>query len=91
MKSIGFNNDLIFSIEPLVNSVRLIVTKASQEIACRKETIRKLNSFLEGDNEKIFKGRLQLSKLDQDIEVIINNIPIGKIPLYSFSQLLNKV
>ncbi|MNK17137.1 hypothetical protein D3C87_353210 [compost metagenome] len=91
MKSIGLNNNLIFSIEPLVNSVRLIVSEVDHEIACRKETIKNLNSFLESDNEKIFKGRLQLSKLDQDIEVIINKIPIGKIPLYSFSQLLNKV
>ncbi|SOD14202.1 hypothetical protein SAMN06297358_1455 [Pedobacter xixiisoli] len=90
MKSIGLNNNLIFSIEPLVNSVRLIVSEVDHEIACRKETIKNLNSFLEGDNENIFKGRLQLSKLDQDIEIIINKIPIGKIPLYSFSKLLNE-
>lgn len=81
MKIIGLNNDLELALEPLGNRLRLIIVKDDKELACRKEYVKNLQRFLMGDEEKLFKGRLQLFKFKDEVEIILNKMPIGKISL----------
>ncbi|MDQ8003502.1 MAG: hypothetical protein REI64_01810 [Pedobacter sp.] len=91
MKSISLNENLTLVIEPVENKIRLVVVKADNELACRIERVSKLKAFLAGNDQMLFKGRLQLVKLDGEVEIIVNKISIGRIALNSFSQLLSNI
>ena len=79
------------SFEPLGKIVRLIIAEADEELVCRKVTIKNLKIFLIADEPKIFRGRLQLCKRNNVIEVIMKDKPIAIISLSSFEQVLNKL
>ena len=79
------------SFEPLGKKVRLIIAAADEELVCRKETIKNLKNFLIADETKIFRGRLQLCKPDNVIEIIMKDKPIAIISFSSFERVLNKL
>ncbi|MFI5136853.1 MAG: hypothetical protein ACHQIM_03440 [Sphingobacteriales bacterium] len=62
METIKLNNDLLFSIEPYKNRVRLIVHKGEVENVCRIVDLKKLEHFIQNDDKSLFNGRLQLHK-----------------------------
>lgn len=88
MKTIRLNNDLELALEPLGDRVRLVIVKDDKELACRKEYVKNLQRFLIGDEEKLFKGRLQLFKFKDEVEIILNKITIGKISLSNLKAYL---
>jgi len=45
MLQLILNDKLILSFEPLGKKVRLIISEAEVELACRKETIKNLKKF----------------------------------------------
>ncbi len=55
-------NNYTLSIEIADEKVRLIVLKNDTEWVCRKVPIKQLISDLKGDQNQLFKGRLQLHK-----------------------------
>lgn len=83
------NDKLILSFEPLGRKVRLIIFEADVELACRKETIKNLQQFLAEDETKIFKGRLQLHKREDIIEVLLKSKPVAIVSLSAFKEALN--
>lgn len=91
MQNIILNERLTFSLESLDKKVRLIVFDADKELACRKETPKNLQKFLTVNEATLFKGRLQLNKYRDDIEVVIKGQPIAIIPLKTFGRALGEI
>ena len=91
MQRIALNDRLTLSFEPFGKKVRLIVATKDQELACRKETIKNLLSFLKLGETNIFKGRLQLNKHGEVIELNVKNKPIALVSSKDFEQILNNL
>jgi hypothetical protein len=91
MHQVLLNNTLTLSFEPLGKKVRLIISEADVELACRKETIKNLKHFLTEDEMKIFKGRLQLHKKGDIVEILLKDKPIAVVASIDFKQILNKL
>jgi hypothetical protein len=82
------NNELKFAIERDKKQVRLVVYKSEQEYVCRKESSGKLERFLRGDEDRIFKGRLQLCKNIDGIGIEIKGELVGVISINDFENYL---
>lgn len=89
MKQIVLNHHYMLSAEPDGKKVRLIVSMANVEVVCRKETLKNLTSFLKETEAKIFKGRLQLHKQEDVIEVIVKKERIAVISAMEFEKLIS--
>ena len=88
MRQIILNEKLTLSFEPIGKKVRLIISEADQELVCRKETIKNLQNFCNVDSTYLFKGRLQLHKHDEIIEIVIKNKPCAIIASNDFNNVL---
>ena len=91
MQRIILNEKYTLSFEPLGNRVRLIILEVDVELVCRKETIKNLTNFLLKNEEKIFKGRLQLYKHQNIIEVILKGKPIAIFSVKKLIAVLNNL
>lgn len=91
MQHIVLNEKYTLSFEPLSKKIRLIISEADEELVCRKETIKNLNSFLLKEEMKIFKGRLQLSKHKDIIEVIVKGKTIAILSSSNIKDVLNNL
>ncbi|PWS33569.1 hypothetical protein [Pedobacter paludis] len=91
MESISLDNNLKFSFEKLPHTIRLVISENDEEWVCRKEKLKKLFSFAEMDKEHLFKGRLQLYKSGDKINIQVKNELIGLISVGDFKQALNKL
>lgn len=67
--------------------LRLIVMKNGAEHVCRKEKLNVLHDLLTNGGH-LFKGRLQLIRSNNDIEVIVKNEKIGNVSVAAFEQFL---
>jgi hypothetical protein len=88
MNQINLSNNLVLSFEPLDKRVRLVVFSEGKELACRKETIKKLELFLATDETHLFKGRLQLNKKKDLINIVLKNQSVGVISSTELSKAL---
>lgn len=79
MTKLQLSMDLYFSVEPYEKKARLIVYQNKEELVCRKETFKNLESFLQTKEARIFKGRLQLNKINQQIHIEVKGEVIGSI------------
>ncbi|MFD0941192.1 hypothetical protein [Pedobacter boryungensis] len=91
MQQLILNEKLILSIESLGKKVRLIISELDTELACRKETIKNLERFLIEYEAKIFKGRLQLHKYNEIIEVVLKSKPIAVISSSDFKSIIDNL
>ncbi len=91
MQRIILNEKYTFSLELTGEKVRLILSEGDVELVCRKETIKNLRIFLLKDEFKIFKGRFQLNKHSDIIEVIMKDKPIAIISSIKLELLLNNL
>lgn len=91
MNKILLKDKVAFAIEPFEKKVRLVVYQNKQEWVCRKETIKHIETFLEKDEAYIFKGRLQLSKINSKIFVAVKKEVVGAIKQSEFESLLKKL
>lgn len=82
------NNELKFAIERDEKRVRLVVYKSGQEYVCRKENLSKLERFINSDECRIFKGRLQLCKNIDGIGIEIKGKFVGVISINDFENYL---
>ncbi len=89
MSPVRLNETHFFTIEHDGKTVRLIVTYGTNELVCRKETMSRLNRFCIERDSRIFKGRLQLIKIDKTISIEIKGSIIGKIATTLFLKYLN--
>jgi len=80
--------DIGFAIEPQDHRVRLILLQANKELACRKETTKRLQSFIDTDNETAFKGRLRLLTMDKQVAVYFKQTLVGHVNKEDFISIL---
>ena len=78
-----------FSIEPQGKRLRLVVYKAGVEKVCRLETRKNLEKFLLGDENHLFKGRLQLAKTADGVNIVVKGEPVGVIGGKNLMEALN--
>lgn len=91
MQQIILNEKYTLSFEPVGKKIRLAILEADVELVCRKETIKNLRDFMVKDELKIFKGRLQLNKQKDIIEVVMKDKPIAIVSAINFEQVLNNL
>ncbi|QIL42003.1 hypothetical protein G7074_23680 [Pedobacter sp. HDW13] len=91
MESIFLENNLKLSFEKLPHTIRLIISKNNEEWVCKKETLRKLFEFVNIDEAHIFKGRLQLIKINNHITLQVKSENISTILTKTFIEVLNKL
>lgn len=91
MENIILNDNLKLSFEKLPNIIRLVVSKDNEEWVCRKEKLKNLFSFLEFQQRRLFKGRLQLIKFDDKIEIQVKNKCVSSFSALLLEQTLNKL
>lgn len=91
MQQIILSEKLTLSFEPRGKKVRLIISEADEELVCRQETLRKLGDFVAVEQLHIFRGRLQLKKNNDIIEIIMNHKPIAIVSANNFKETLNRL
>lgn len=79
MHKLQFNNELEFAAEPYKGKLRLVVYQNRAQFVCETETIKKIEIFLKAKVARIFKGRLQLRKINRKIDVEVKGNKIGSI------------
>ncbi|MES2419175.1 MAG: hypothetical protein V4541_13390 [Bacteroidota bacterium] len=88
VESIYLKDKMTLVFEPLGKKLRLIVSSADVELACRKETLKNLDIFIKTEEIDIFKGRLQLKKHGAEIDIIVKNKIVQRIRTSEFSTTL---
>ena len=71
--------------------IRLSLNDGGDDLACRRETYSKLQHFINGDDRQLFKGRLQLCKDADKINILFKGQPMGKLSTSNFSLLINSI
>jgi hypothetical protein len=89
MSQLTLTNTLLFRLENNNKKIRLILTEGDIELACRKETLSNLRSFIRSDQESLFKGRLQLHRQDNAITITLKGQPAGVVTIAAFNKALN--
>jgi hypothetical protein len=86
--------DYLLKIEPekeKPSRLRLIIKQRGQELVCRKEGLNRLLDFIQGADEHLFKGRLQLSKAGSAINIYMKDNLIGSIEAHVLAEELNQL
>ena len=91
METISLQNDLKFSLEKLPHTIRLIISKDDEEWVCRKEKLKKLFKFTETEDEHVFKGRLQLFKSEDKVNIKVKNEFVATVLKDDFIRILNRL
>ncbi|MBB6002806.1 hypothetical protein [Arcicella rosea] len=78
-----------FNIFPHQEKLRLVVFTNDEEYVCRIESKKKLHHFLEEYDTRLFKGRLQLIKNQDDIAIQVKGKIVGELSIDVFTELLN--
>lgn len=71
--------------------VRIIVKQFGKELICRKEGINALLDFIYGGDDRLIKGKLQISKTKNAISIYMNGDIIGTIEARTLLEKLNKL
>jgi len=91
MITITLEHGFSFAMEHTGKRARLIIYKAGVENVCRMETFKNIERFIRSDDEKIFKGRLQLHKNSDEIVIEVKGEIAGTMTLEDFTSYLEKV
>ncbi len=91
MALVKLNDDMVFTIERTEKRVRLIVYKGGVENVCRMETFKNIERFILSDEDRIFKGRLQLHKNVAGIGIIVKGKLTGTINAKEFLNCLEEI
>ena len=85
------DNEWHIALEKWSDKLRIILLKQEEEIACRKETKKNLEKFIQTEGEVLFKGRIQLISENKRIQITLKKIFIGSISKSNFITLLTSV
>ena len=91
MLTLKINNGLNLGIERFEEKVRLVVLENKKELACRKETFGNLHKFIAANKAHAFKGRLQLFKHRDIINVEVKGEKLGAVAVNKFGDCLSKL
>ena len=89
MDNIRLNNTFTFAVEPYNGKLRFVVSEQGKEYVCRIEGKKTIESFLQEENNSIFKGRLQLHKLNNEIAVEVKGEVVGNLSVSSFQKMIS--
>ena len=70
--------------------MRLVVYKDGVENVCRKETIGHIERFIRSDDNRLFKGRLQLYKKGDSLNIEVKGDAIGSVKMKDFINFLEQ-
>lgn len=80
MKKIALSDQRELALERYEKArLRMIVLRNGEVWVCRKESFSKLKQFMQHNHAHIFKGRLQLTKHLNQINVTVKGENIGMI------------
>ncbi|HVW97966.1 MAG TPA: hypothetical protein VHA56_18490 [Mucilaginibacter sp.] len=85
----GLNGDYSFNIENHDGKLRLVVCYGGVENVCHKTTSKNIAKFLQQSEDHLFKGRLQLHKKNELIEIFVKGHKVGEIPSSYFKNNLD--
>jgi hypothetical protein len=94
MMKYSLTEDYVLRIEPekeKSSRLRLIIKQRGQELVCRKEGLNRLLDFVQGGDAHLFKGRLQLSKENDAINIYMKDSLIGSIKANVLAEELNQL
>ena len=96
MKKIALNSQMQLALERYSerydNRLRLVIVNSKgEELVCRKEIFKKMEQFIKTEDERIFKGRLQLFKIADKISVQVKGENIGSIDAGLFRKRLQEL
>lgn len=89
MNILTLNGGLLLHIETGDKKLRLVISNGTTEMACRKVTPAILLQFLSSTNQNLFKGRLQLFKDTDAVNIVLKGTPVGIIPIPVFKNALH--
>lgn len=89
MDRLQLDNKLSFAVEPYKRKLRFIVYENKSEFVCRIEAIDEIKQFLQLNEARIFKGRLQLHKVNSNINVEAKGKKIGSVTVQQLQQLID--
>jgi len=69
---------------------RLVVYNNGVENVCRKSTLKDLAVFMQSGENHLFKGRLQLHKVNSSINILVKGSKVGEIPVSGFLSYLQQ-
>ncbi len=84
---IEFNPVYSFAIECADKKIRLVLYKDQAEYVCRKERASTLKKYISSGEGHLFKGRLQLYKHRDRINIIARNEIIGTLSADQMAEL----
>lgn len=82
------DTDWQLALEKWNDKLRIIILKHQEEMACRKETKKNLEKFIQSEGDILFKGRIQFVSEIDTIHIYLKKIGIGTITKADFSSLL---
>lgn len=91
MTRLKLNNEFAMAVERYDKRARLIVYKNGAEDVCRKESFRNLERFILSDSGHAFKGRLQLQKTCEGVEVLVKGETLGSMAANVFLGYLARI
>jgi len=89
MDSVKLDGNLSLGMEAYTRGLCLMVFDRDEIWVCHKVRVKVLKDFLRSDEGHLFKGRLQLDKLGDDILVSVKNNKAGTISAADLTQLIN--
>ncbi|MEO6980262.1 MAG: hypothetical protein ABI113_17855 [Mucilaginibacter sp.] len=90
MNILKLDNGYDLAVENTDKKARLVVYNNGVENVCRKSTLKNLAAFVQSGENHLFKGRLQLHKVNGGINILIKGSKVGEIPISGFISYLQQ-
>lgn len=90
MNRIKLGDNHSFGIEFYGKKARLVVYTGSVENVCRRESLKKLQNFIQSNENHLFKGRLQLHKNTAGISVLLKGEKVGDLSNQAFLRIIGE-
>lgn len=91
---------MLFSLDELCSlaieseegkKLRLVVLREGEEWVCRQTNSKTLRNFLATPHSALFKGRLQLHKIQEYLAVVVKERVLGHVLVVDFEAVLGKL
>jgi predicted transcriptional regulator len=90
MNKIQLNSGFVFSVEKYNGKLRFAVHNEEEKSVCRIERKKSIDTFLQTKRARIFKGRLQLCKHNNEILIEAKGEVVGIIQRDDFAKMIDQ-
>jgi len=91
MNILKLDNGYDLAIESTGKMARLVVYNDGVENVCRKSTLKNVTAFMQSGENHLFKGRLQLHKVNGSLNVMVKGSKVGEISIPGFLDYLQRL